>query len=266
MVPVDVLIQSLGSRLAHIPDGKDEKDYTGHGTGVAAIAGGTNFGVASKANLHLIKMSQRVRRFKVNPKPNEDKVEDVPAYSSYQTVAWSIRAVFEHWDSLEERKPPNGAVVNLSIGVYAPPPSEHDLNPEMDFMLDVFLRFVVDAKLDGISFVFAAGNVVEGDASSMGYLDEYFPCALGTPSSDYLTVGGVNDDGTLWPETRYKSKGTSDQSPRPDIWAQASRITIANRGGGAPIPDQKGTSFAAPAVVSTFPWLEDLILTSNRRD
>jgi subtilisin family serine protease len=262
VVPNRVLEGDLGEDLIEIPIEEDPGDYSGHGTVVAAIAAGIQYGVASNANLHLIKASQRIRR--------KNPTETMDNYKSADTLIWALGKFWDHFQDLSEERQKRGAVVNLSWGLYVHQEDPKARNRVREKLMTWWNFYAPQMEKAGIVFVFAAGNRGE-EFYERGTLDQYFPSLLAVRSSSHILVGAVHEDGTLLPETRYETSGEGDEQPEITVWAQGSPIDVpypAKPPGAAPgdRSPPEGTSFAAPAVVSEAIFLLFLLLTIHRPD
>lgn len=99
--------------------------------------------------------------------------------------------------------------------------------------------FLKDIEKLDVVFVTSASNYGEDE----GYVDQYWPPALGREDNAVITVGGVKDDGGFWPVSTPHREGFLGSIT---VYAQGENVP-ADGGSTA-----SGTSFAAPAVVSSY--------------
>ncbi|KAL0934835.1 tri m 2 allergen [Colletotrichum truncatum] len=209
-------------------------ENTGHGSGVACVAGGRSLGVASNANLYLVKFKGAAMR-------------QNGRYTSIGATKSSIYAALQEViGKVDERHLQGKAVVNLSFRV-----DEADDLPEIQKDFEFFQR---NAELYGIVVVMAAGN--NGDFGTR--TGDHLPQLLGTQDNHLITVGGVNKDGTLWhnsePEGRtslYKGPpGNEGKLGSVSLYAQSAGVVtcIGNPLDKVGTKPRDGTSFASPQV------------------
>ena len=133
--------------------------------------------------------------------------------------------------------------------------------------IDGFFRDMLDwCELNGVPFVVAAGNDdnawYQNGVGVVGMLGTAnpppvgaVPCTLDltTPqlhAPNYrplITVGGVNNNGSLWPYTTPRDSRPG-KSGYIDTYAQAGEVTVALANSQSTVVDS-GTSFSAAAVV-----------------
>ncbi|KAH9226203.1 hypothetical protein K456DRAFT_58925 [Colletotrichum gloeosporioides 23] len=226
-----------------VPD--DTEDYhhdgpvrRGHGSGVACAAGGRSLGVASNANLYLVKYKGAARQV-------SGRVSSIGATRA------SLKAALDHINvKILERRLQGKSVVNFSFGL---DPKTAGLEGFAEYQAD-FDSCQKVMEMNGVVFVMAAGN-----SASMGSrLGDHLPQLLGTKENHLITVGGVNADGTLWfnSEPEGKSETGNGQGTNAGavgsvtVYAQSSGVTVCNGDPGdkAGTISQDGTSFASPAV------------------
>ncbi|KAJ0291437.1 hypothetical protein CBS470a_003434 [Colletotrichum nupharicola] len=223
----------------------DTEDYhhdgpvrRGHGSGVACAAGGRSLGVASNANLYLVKYKGAARQV-------SGRVSSIGATRA------SLKAALDHINvKILERRLQGKSVVNFSFGL---DPKTAGLEGFAEYQAD-FDSCQKVMEMNGVVFVMAAGN-----SASMGSrLGDHLPQLLGTKENHLITVGGVNADGTLWfnSEPEGKSETGNGQGTNAGavgsvtVYAQSSGVTVCNGDPGdkAGTISQDGTSFASPAV------------------
>lgn len=251
--------------LASVPDrhlwaeGDDLNDYDGHGTMVASVAIGKNYGVASNANFVLVKFQQVIRT------PHNGSVQYVPATRAGLKDAWQ----FVVKDVLRRRQ--NGDVgkfiVNMSVGTLIVSTSVRHAslaNTSQGFAYlpgwatdqrthieKMFRKALQECWNNDIITVVAAGNWGETLGASV---EKLTPQNWGHPNNPLITVGGVKRDGALWPESSFDvGKGGSIT-----VYAVAENVHGANAyRDGIPRVDS-GTSFAAPAVAGLAAYFASL--------
>ncbi|KUI54448.1 Subtilisin-like protease 2 [Cytospora mali] len=158
---------------------EDLTDYVDHGTGMAAAAAGAQYGIASKANLYLIKAfnAKRVNNQWVQSVATPDALND---------------ALSHVLNIVRDRNLQGKAVVSFSQSYQkynAGRATKHGLDDAArQYWVDtstaydnLFARFFTGAKTSGVIFVTSAGN---ND--------------VGASDNEIITVGAVYQDGTLW--------------------------------------------------------------------
>ncbi|MCP2323322.1 subtilisin family serine protease [Hamadaea flava] len=205
------------------PSTTDTEDCSGHGTHVAGIIGGTQWGVAKDVQLHPV----RVFYCYVDPVDGKFKVKST-ASSVERGVRWVIASV---------QRP---AVINMSLGAFA-----GSGRTSMD-------RAVRDATASGIPVVVAAGNRRSGqqaadDACDVApaHSDKVYQ------SDDVITVGNMNKLLSRDPSSNYGACI--------DIWAPGTDIPSADYATDALFPPKvlTGTSMAAPHVAGVVALILD---------
>lgn len=87
---------------------EDLTDYSGHGTMVASIAAGKQFGVASRANLHLLKATNSF----LSRDENGELIIDTPLFNDLSLSECFLNILHDIVLNNKEGK----AVINMSIG------------------------------------------------------------------------------------------------------------------------------------------------------
>ncbi|KAF9876860.1 hypothetical protein CkaCkLH20_05706 [Colletotrichum karsti] len=222
---------------------EDTEDYSwagqvrlGHGSAVACVAGGRSLGVASNANLYLVK-------HKGAAKQRSGKVMSVGITRN------ALQAALDHIHmKVLERRLQGKAVVNLSFGI-----NRNSIDEQGFAILQAnFESFVRMLDMNGVVFVMSAGN----DASIGVKLGDHLPQLLGTETNHLITVGGVHADGTLWhnsePEGRSTEGVDANSGGRGSVtvYAQSKDVIACNGDPSDTVgtTPRDGTSFAAPAV------------------
>lgn len=213
---------------------------TGHGTKMAIIAGGIINGVAPRANLYLMKIKGQWNN---GESPTNMNGRILPR--ALDTVFDEIR---RHVGQRLQANPRAKSVINLSGGEYLRRFTfirlidgvtgvvvDAALGPAFDAAMRSFVTWCESLK---IPIVVAAGNT-----KSM-QLHKQLPHRLGTPDNNIITVGGVEKDGSLYPDT---SRAEPGQAGSMSVYAPARDIVVPAPGGEN---SHTGTSQAAAIVVS----------------
>ena len=176
----------------------------GHGTGVASAAAGLTYGVASRANLYLIKAKNGITRSYSDGSGRPDKV----LMLGYQLDA-VISAINEVIYHVVGNSNYGKAVVNFSWGIAGTEALPVTVGSPLWIEFQKLLEF---ANENGIIVVCAAGNLGRGSPEARTYEAPNFyhkslhliavgyqvPQRLGTSSNNLITVGGLNSDATFW--------------------------------------------------------------------
>ncbi|KAH7411597.1 peptidase S8/S53 domain-containing protein [Phaeosphaeria sp. MPI-PUGE-AT-0046c] len=204
--------------IAHIGDD------SGHGTKMATIAGGKVHGIAPKANLYLLKFMGHWNSEKAAREPDRlGKIQPMALTAVFDTLRLHVtRRLRVNKDAK--------SVINLSWGVDTDPTGA---GPIIEALFPEFLDWCENFK---IPIVVAAGNDPEKN------LHDKIPQKFGTKDNLIITVGGVRDDGTLWPGTTLHEPG---QAGSMSVWSPAMDVVVPGPGNGP----NTGTSQAA-AIVS----------------
>ncbi|KUI63811.1 Subtilisin-like protease 2 [Cytospora mali] len=186
--------------LLNIPENiqapEDLTDYSDHGTGMAAAAAGTRYGIASMAHLYLIK-------FKNAQLSNGQWVVQTT------TPEALVDAFSQVVDIVKDRGLQGKAVVSFSNSYVkynevlatkqrlddAMKQEYMETSSTYDTCLD---KFLAEAKENGIIFVNSAGNNGNCQNSKKMGLGDQSPQDRGTSDNEIITVGAVYQDGTIW--------------------------------------------------------------------
>lgn len=125
--------------------------FRGHGTGVASAAGGLEYGVTPRANLHLIKGKGSF----CQPR-GEGLTSHVAAGYTHQAIERAFGHIQGHYFGLRTNNGVTRAVINLSWGIARQDGArEVNRDSELGRLFDKFLSWAVD---NDIVVVCAAGN------------------------------------------------------------------------------------------------------------
>lgn len=258
--------------------------FGGHGTEVAGIAAGTTHGIASKADLYLIKG--------LNCWVERNATTGEMIYHDVKFLPDATRVAFERVEEIVKARNLQGkAVVSFTVGEYfrfglqVPrsylPPGGHptlyytaifnrvynqegykQAMEEADTYHDVWTRFRNFCKENGVILVFPAGNHGVASWPDQYFLGDLIPHVWSGPDSELIFVGGSWWTGQMWAPTtqpgvtRYDGSVTQDPHTlhpfenlgQIDIYALAESVDVMGRYG---IETEKtGTSFSSPLVVS----------------
>ncbi|KAI8154509.1 hypothetical protein K4K49_002810 [Colletotrichum sp. SAR 10_70] len=205
-----------------VPD--DTEDYhhdgparRGHGSGVACAAGGRSLGVASNANLYLVKYKGAARQV-------SGRVSSIGATRA------SLKAALDHINvKILERRLQGKSVVNFSFGL---DPKTAGLEGFAEYQAD-FDSFQKVMEMNGVVFVMAAGN-----SASMG---------RGVNADGTLWFNSEPEGKSATGNDQGTSAGAVGSVT---VYAQSSGVTVCNGDPGDKTGtiSQDGTSFASPAV------------------
>lgn len=173
---MDDIADLYGDRLFH-----------GHGTPIAIVAAGCKTGVARRANLYLVKMSEMIMNSGV-PRTGLNNPENMLyAFHHVLSVLSGHRGL-----SIPRGK----AIVLVSLAVelrdfLMQRYTEHDYST-----LETDYKMVLDAlDRQGATVIMAAGN--GGNEAVPSFVDDSFPQHLATQDSPYIIVGSTNNKGQL---------------------------------------------------------------------
>ena len=245
---------ALGSLSDDQKGPEDMTDINGHGTMVASIVAGYISGVASKANLVVVKM----RNWAKNPQnPESDKL--IPRGVTDSALEFALSWTFKDIEQQRRQNTdPNAKyVINLSYGKWYHPQGlwQTILTRSLGWIkeiaqgkINIMERALRKCKDKDITLVIAAGN--EG---AIRTLDTLTPQAFGTDDRfSMITVGGVDQAGRYYRDT-VQGNGQGGQV---DIYADAVNVVAAKHDGeDDSTTSATGTSAAAPAIVSTCRYL-----------
>ncbi|KAL1862840.1 hypothetical protein Daus18300_008337 [Diaporthe australafricana] len=220
-----------------------DRKFHGHGTQIAILAAGCKTGVAPKANLYLIKISES----KMRPDGLADSSFVGPLAQVYalQRVAAVIRGV-PGGPSVPKGK----AVVVMAaagwsfdeMGTYG---------SHWDIVHDQFLFAMTQLERLGVTVVIAAGNKGStGDPEQPNqepsfvpqYLDQEFPQASVTEKEPPILVGATNNKGQL---SSFTTPGR--QHVVVSLYAQGANVKSTDLLSSEP-DFREGTSYSTPIV------------------
>lgn len=213
---------------------QDATDYppTYHGTHVASVAAGDVHGVASKANLVIVKFRNAARNSATG------NVQMRGALDGALGDAWDW--VLNDVATQRQGGNNNKFIVNFSYGF-----TQRESGASYAAKKAIMDQVVPRALAQDIVVVVSAGN--NGISNNPLGLDQQSPQDQGTAGNALITVGGTDADGNLW-------KGTTPDLGRGGsitTYAQAFHVVMASGVQGAAANAEQtddGTSFAAPAV------------------
>ena len=225
-------------------------DVDNHGTYVAQVAGGVNYGVASKADLHFVKWKNAYSAVPLDEaRWPEDIRHPIPSFASIVDFCSHIL------DHIQSNKKQGKAVVSISFGntLFNSHTSTYMLifdlvfpNKEA-FMRDSWMQFIQQLETYDAVLVVAAGNWGREHTQDLN-----LPHVLGRDDNMIITVGGVKADGSFHDITTLPK---NDRSGTITVYAQSLSVPVLKYGPETPPEGEKdlmkGTSLAAPAVVSS---------------
>lgn len=241
---------ALGSLSDDQKGPEDMADINGHGTMVASIAAGYVSGVASKANLVVVKMRNSAK----NPQnPESDKL--IPRGVTDSALEFALSWTFKDIEQQRRQNTdPNAKyIINLSYGkrCHSQGLWQTILTRNLGWIkesaqgkINTMERALRKCKDKDITLVVAAGN-----DGAIRTLDTLTPQAFGTDDRfSMITVGGVDQAGKYYRDT-IQGNGQGGQV---DIYADAVNVVAAKHDGeDDSTTPATGTSAAAPAIVST---------------
>ncbi|CAI7668050.1 unnamed protein product [Penicillium viridicatum] len=200
---------------------EDLTDWGRHGTSVASVAGGVIRGVASKADLYLVKYKSAYDKPDANGNVKEER-KNAPLAAMENAFINVIRHIRKNSNQ-------GKAVVNMSWGSKV---SVKDFAARKKSLED----FISELEQLDVVVVVAAGN------SNKEQLEERIPQNMGTDSNSIITVGGVNEGGQIWEHSTSKGSGGGSLT----VFAQSENLEMDVPFVG--VRKVHGTSYSAPAV------------------
>ncbi|KUM65355.1 hypothetical protein ACN42_g1691 [Penicillium freii] len=200
---------------------EDLTDWGRHGTSVASVAGGVIRGVASKADLYLVKYKSAYDKPDANGNVKEER-KNAPLAAMENAFINVIRHIRKNSNQ-------GKAVVNMSWGSKV---SVKDFAARKKSLED----FISELEQLDVVVVVAAGN------SNKEKLEERIPQNMGTDSNSIITVGGVNEDGQIWEHSTSQGSGGGSLT----VFAQSENLEMDVPFVG--VRKVHGTSYSAPAV------------------
>ena len=217
-------------------------DYNGHGTAVASVAGGISQGVASQANLVIIKFRNAAAQLGVGI----NQIRSVTSAALRDAWDYAINDVIARRNNGDTGK----FVINMSYGkVYDQQmvPGLAVLTPTTGFARGGPLPTLHELIMDRV-IPFAAENDIVvtiptgNDAPTS--LAMVTPQNLGTTDNALITVAGVERDGSLFTNSN-PVLGTGGSIT---VYAAAREVLVASTDSDTSTTMLTGTSLASPAV------------------
>lgn len=207
--------------------------FHGHGTPIVILAAGYRTGVARKANLHLVKLSEVIMNWGV-PRREVNPSSDM-LYGLHHVLS-VLRGDRGH--SIPRGK----AIVLTSINVELKARMMQRYTAYESNVLGTDYKMVLVA-LDrhGATVIMAAGN--GGNDIPLSLVDDSFPHHLATQESPYVIVGSTNDKSQL---SVFSSPGREDTPVA--VYAQGGGVTSYDLVHGTTPWPGSGSSYAAPIV------------------
>ncbi|GAB7326239.1 hypothetical protein MBLNU13_g10227t1 [Cladosporium sp. NU13] len=202
---------------------EDMTDYNGHGTAVASVAGGNSQGVASQANMVIIKFRNAAAQAGVGI----NQIRGVTSAALRDAWDYAINDVISRRNNGDTGK----FVINMSYGFArgGPLPTLHEL------IMDRVIPFAAE---NDIVVTIPTGN----DAPTS--LAMVTPQNLGTTDNALITVAGVEHNGSLFTNSN-PDLGTGGSIT---VYAAARLVLVASTDSDTSTTMLNGTSLAAPAV------------------
>ncbi|KAF2272251.1 uncharacterized protein EI97DRAFT_470584 [Westerdykella ornata] len=172
--------QRLFPNLRILPE--DIRGVSGHGTKMASIAAGKTIGVAPNADLYLLKTKGAFNRGDAPDRP------DTALGAQAVAMLGCLNRIQFHVENRLKVDKDAKSVVNMSFGFPAS-------DGESQHMEAAFIEFFAWAERRRIPVVLAAGN------DNSRPLHQGIPRKCGTPDNMIITVGGVQEDGSLYEQT-----------------------------------------------------------------
>ncbi|KAF2721518.1 hypothetical protein K431DRAFT_346376 [Polychaeton citri CBS 116435] len=223
---------------------EDISDISGHGTAVASVAGGAKHGVASRANLVLVKLRNSARN-PHNPTSTNMVPRGVTGPALLFAWTWTIQDIKNRREKGDKGK----FIINMSLG-FRDLPNVPGVEDGENDARTIMTQVLEECWANDIITVVAAGNEGENGRS----LDEASPQFYGTRDNGLITVGGVNAKGALSIQTTFDAgKGGSIT-----VYALAESVDVATHTDNSGSLQRGGTSFAAPAVAGLAAYFASL--------
>jgi hypothetical protein len=200
---------------------------------------GLVFGVAPRANLYLVKVGYAI----VDDK-DEWKDDSMAPDAVLEGLRHVLEVIEKGYLGIQGHK----SVINLSFGFRAYNSIPKYGAKRYQEYQEAFANYFEKLRQRGVTIVMATGNSGEQMGDD---LTKCIPQALATTGSDLITVGATNNKGQL---ADFSTPGFGDNQVT--LFAQGVEVMVPTVGGK--VVKMKGTSYAAPAVVS-------LLAISERR-
>ncbi|KAK3385948.1 hypothetical protein B0H63DRAFT_510616 [Podospora didyma] len=230
----------------------------GHGTPIACLAGGVNLGIASKANLFLLK-NTNIYREPIFDQYGHFTHHEYHAGLEHRLHFEHVFNYMEHVFATNNTIPPHKSVLLITQGKYPhlPSPMVFKDYPEQS---------QEESQAWGVTIVHAVGNDgfqnhSDGSCDAQYYMADWLPDKMTNESTPFIAVGGVYSDGSLWEGStpsgsRYP--GHPYQDARVSLYGVA--VDVASCAARGNYGYYEGNSFSAPQVAGlaanmlTYPW------------
>ncbi|KAM0278323.1 hypothetical protein ACHAQH_005242 [Verticillium albo-atrum] len=215
---------------------EDPEEWSGHGTSVAAIAGGKLTGVAPLANLYLIKTGN----------PILDGVNNWPSNFEAYEHSGGLQALAHIRELLEKGiLPPNKTIINMSMGAVEIRATKIWGKKRYAEFVEGWREMMVILDKYNVTLVAAAGN---DGLNRRSNLENSIPNTFILPDTMHLNVGAVNFMGQMSHMTTRPTRKVEMT-----VWAHGTEVSTTTRAGLVRWAD--GTSFAAPVVAGLGAYL-----------
>ncbi|KAJ5171646.1 hypothetical protein N7492_004239 [Penicillium capsulatum] len=208
-----------------------------HGVMVTALAAGKTLGPAPKSNIEFVKIYAETARGDSHPVTFLEMWE-----GGFQYVLKRVSEL--------KKAGMVKCVVNMSQYSEKAPQAHR-----AEHWSKILHEFYGKLQEYGVVVVLAGGNEglrknEEGDYLNQSYND-FFQLEIGEQYDNVVTVGGLEGDGTLWPETLPRTLCGNEGAT---IYAPAVDLRRVLKTGDYEIADTFGTSLAAPVVTGTLAY------------
>ncbi|KAI3397399.1 hypothetical protein diail_10850 [Diaporthe ilicicola] len=219
-----------------------DRKFHGHGTQIAILAAGCKTGVARKANLYLMKISES----KMRPDGLAESMFNGPLA---QVIALRQIASLISGSVPDSPSIPTGKAIVLMCAVGWNIDAMRSQNgPNWDLLQEQFSLAMSRLEQLGVTFVIAAGN--DGASPNPGpqpgyappYLDQIMPQSFATETDAPITVGATNNKGQL---ASFTSPGRGNTPV--SLYAQGVELRSTDLLNSEP-DMRSGTSYSAPIV------------------
>ena len=197
----------------HLHAPEDISSYGGHGTHVASIAGGLTHGVASNANLVLVKQKNAAKNELAGSSGRyiNRGVTDAALTHVWNWITDDVKAARDNGFRGKSIVSFSGGKTNISQRARTLTSSDNHDNPGFDYLnangevqgpkSEIMKRALYRCWALDIITVVAAGN--DGMLQESGALHKHTPQNHGKPNNALITVGSVDERGVLVLDTSY---------------------------------------------------------------